>query len=202
LRRSRRQNQRPAASLQALPVRRYCDHVRVEGLAVAPGASRSRHANYVSGCLVPAPRRKQGKCRERVAHLPVARSESQIVRLSDPAPLVPREFGDGSRSPEGYFRDVAFSEVSRRCGFENAQRRASEEEEFASENAKGAPRVRRGRLPVEFAGVLDSYVVALASAPLSEQTRRTYASKVRQYLAWLAGGELEGDPLGTAAGRD
>ena len=38
LRRSRRQNQRPAASLQALPVRRYRDHVQVEGLAVALGA--------------------------------------------------------------------------------------------------------------------------------------------------------------------
>jgi hypothetical protein len=66
----------------------------------------------------------------------------------------------------------------------------------ASENAKGAPRVRRARLPVElpgeFAGVLDSYVVALASAILSQHARRTYASKVRKFLAWLAGGELEG----------
>jgi len=33
------------------------------------------------------------------------------------------------------------------------------------------------------AAVLDSYVDALASAPLADQTRRTYASKVRQYLA-------------------
>jgi len=68
------QTTEPAARSHApaLPVRRYRDHVRVEGLAVALGAIRSRHANYVSGCLVPAPRRKQGKCRERIAHLPVA----------------------------------------------------------------------------------------------------------------------------------
>jgi site-specific recombinase XerD len=39
-------------------------------------------------------------------------------------------------------------------------------------------------------------------APLAEQSRRTYVSKVRRYLAWLAGTELEGDPLGTADGRD
>ena len=50
--------------------------------------------------------------------------------------------------------------------------------------------------------MLDSYVSALAAAPLAEQTRRTYASKVRQYLAWLAGAELDGDPLDSAGGRD
>jgi len=50
--------------------------------------------------------------------------------------------------------------------------------------------------------VLDSYAAALESAPLSAQTRRTYASKVRQYLVWLAGAEVEGDPLGSAGGRD
>jgi hypothetical protein len=33
-------------------------------------------------------------------------------------------------------------------------------------------------------------------------TRRTYASKSRQYLAWLADAELDGDPLGSAEGRD
>jgi hypothetical protein len=36
------EKQRPAASPQTLPLRRHCDHVRVEGLAVASGASRSR----------------------------------------------------------------------------------------------------------------------------------------------------------------
>ena len=34
--------------------------------------------------------------------------------------------------------------------------------------------------------MLDDYTAALGSSPLSEQTQRTYASKVRQFLAWLA----------------
>lgn len=44
--------------------------------------------------------------------------------------------------------------------------------------------------------------MSLAKAPLSAQTRRTYASKARQYLAWLAVAETDGDPLGTVEGRD
>jgi integrase/recombinase XerD len=50
--------------------------------------------------------------------------------------------------------------------------------------------------------VLDSYASLLAAAPLAEPTRRTYASKVRQYLVWLAGAELDGDPLDSADRRD
>jgi integrase/recombinase XerD len=57
-------------------------------------------------------------------------------------------------------------------------------------------------LPDASASVLDSYIHELASAPLSAQSRRTYASKVRQFLAWLAVTELDGDPLGSAAERD
>ncbi|MGB0091739.1 MAG: hypothetical protein WBP81_04310 [Solirubrobacteraceae bacterium] len=45
-----------------------------------------------------------------------------------------------------------------------------------------------------------AYVAALASAPLAAHTRRTYASKVRQYLVWLAGAEVDGDPLASAEG--
>jgi len=65
---------------------------------------------------------------------------------------------------------------------------------------------RRGRpaleLPEAFAAVLAAYAVALAAAPLASQTRRTYASKVRQYLAWLASAETDGDALNTTDGRD
>ena len=50
--------------------------------------------------------------------------------------------------------------------------------------------------------MFDGYVAALESAPLSAQSRRTYASKVRQYIVWLAGAEVDGDPLGTAEARD
>ena len=66
--------------------------------------------------------------------------------------------------------------------------------------------MRRGRAPSELSGVhaaaLEEYVEALAAAPLAQQTRRTYASKVRQYLAWLAGADADGEPLLSAAGRD
>lgn len=50
--------------------------------------------------------------------------------------------------------------------------------------------------------VFDTYTAALAAAPLSAQTRRTYTSKARQYLAWLANTETDGDPLHSPAGRD
>ncbi len=38
--------------------------------------------------------------------------------------------------------------------------------------------------------------------PLSPQTRRTYASKARQYLAWLASADIDGDPLASPEARD
>jgi site-specific recombinase XerD len=86
---------------------------------------------------------------------------------------------------------------------ENARKRRAQRAEIASENTK---RVRRGRPPAElrepYAAVFGSYASALAAAPLSEQTRRTYASKARQYLVWLASAELDGDPLGSLDGRD
>ena len=52
--------------------------------------------------------------------------------------------------------------------------------------------------------VLEDYVMALKPAPLSDQTRRTYASKVRQFLAWLADADADtdGDPLGAVDARD
>ncbi len=50
--------------------------------------------------------------------------------------------------------------------------------------------MRRGRAPIALSGVhaaaLEEYVDALAATPLAAPTRRTYASKVRQYLC-LAG---------------
>ena len=86
---------------------------------------------------------------------------------------------------------------------QRTRRRASQNPRFTSENTK--PR-RRGRSPVGLAGpyaaVLDEYIAALGSAPLAEQTRRTYASKVRQYLAWLGATEFDSDPLSSADGRD
>jgi integrase/recombinase XerC len=50
--------------------------------------------------------------------------------------------------------------------------------------------------------VLAAYKAALAAAPLSAETRRTYVSKVRQFLGWLAGADVEGDPLSQHTARD
>ncbi len=41
------------------------------------------------------------------------------------------------------------------------------------------------------ASYVASYVAALGAAPLADQSRRTYASKVRQYLAWLVGAKVD-----------
>ncbi len=50
--------------------------------------------------------------------------------------------------------------------------------------------------------MFDEYVAALNAAPLSVQTRRTYASKVRQYLAWPADAEPGADPFASPEARD
>lgn len=47
-----------------------------------------------------------------------------------------------------------------------------------------------------------TYVQALACAPVDEDTRRAYASRVRQYLAWLSKATVEGDPMGDRTARD
>jgi len=75
-----------------------------------------------------------------------------------------------------------------------------------SENRDPIQPPRHGRAPVDlpdpFAAVLDTYTAALAAAPLAAQSRRTYISKTRQYLAWLSAADIDGDPLGSADGRD
>jgi integrase/recombinase XerC len=89
---------------------------------------------------------------------------------------------------------------------ENAQPDRPESPEPTSENRRRPAAARRGRppvwLPTGYATILRHYTDALLSAPLSAQTRRTYESKVRQYLAWLATAELDGDPFKDEHGRD
>jgi site-specific recombinase XerD len=89
---------------------------------------------------------------------------------------------------------------------ENALKRGSQDPGFTSENTSTVPAVRRGRAaggrPARYDAVLSAYVNALSFAPLADQTRRTYASKARQYLAWLAAADLDGDPLESPDGRD
>ena len=88
---------------------------------------------------------------------------------------------------------------------ENKQTGLSPDTEVLSENTSPSPEPRRGRAPVELPGrwsaEQDAYLnlVSLGSAPLSAQTRRTNASKARQYLVSLDVAETDGDPL---EGRD
>jgi len=90
---------------------------------------------------------------------------------------------------------------------ENTVKAARQVNGTASENTRRPPNPsRRGRAPVFLPLALEAahtaYTVHLARAPLSAQTRRTYASKVRGYLAWLAEAAVEGDPLIEAVARD
>jgi len=90
---------------------------------------------------------------------------------------------------------------------ENASNPVGQRGGTASENTKpliGPP--RKGRAPASLPAGLEAahaaYVAALARAPLSLATLRTYASKVRTYLAWLDGADVNGDPLTDPAARD
>jgi hypothetical protein len=89
---------------------------------------------------------------------------------------------------------------------ENTHEHGGQSPESASENTTPPAARRRGRaavsLPEPFTAVLDDYAAALQSAPLSDQTRRTYASKVRQFLAWLADADTAADALNARAARD
>ena len=89
---------------------------------------------------------------------------------------------------------------------ENTNLRRPPRAATTTENTTAPAGRQRGRaaiaLPTPYIEVLDGYAAALRTAPLSEQTRRTYASKVRQFLAWLAGADLDEDPLADADGRD
>jgi site-specific recombinase XerD len=91
---------------------------------------------------------------------------------------------------------------------ENASPRPSETVKCASENTEtfGRENTRRGAaptaLPPELGAIHDDYIAALERTPLSAESRRTYASKVRQFLAWLAAADVDGDPFDDPAARD
>ncbi|GIF01580.1 tyrosine-type recombinase/integrase [Paractinoplanes rishiriensis] len=65
-------------------------------------------------------------------------------------------------------------------------------------SANKVPR-QRGRtptpLPEKYVAVLDAYAVDLGRADMTAEARRTYLSRVRVYLAWLAASDVDGDPL-------
>ncbi len=70
---------------------------------------------------------------------------------------------------------------------ENTAQHGPHDQEITSENRVAA---------------LEEYRVALAVAPLSAQTVRTYLSKVRGYLSWLAAAHVDGNPLTERRARD
>ncbi|MET8338511.1 tyrosine-type recombinase/integrase [Streptosporangium canum] len=74
----------------------------------------------------------------------------------------------------------------------------------ASEMTKRRPGARPTRLPPAYETVLEAYAAALERAPLSDETRRTYRSRVRMYLAWLAdqAATYTADPLADRQARD
>ncbi len=88
----------------------------------------------------------------------------------------------------------------------NPKARGPQDPESTSENREALPRSRPGGRPTSlaepYAALLDDYAAALDGAPIASESRRTYLSKVRQYLAWLAAAAVDGDPLTTPAARD
>jgi len=90
---------------------------------------------------------------------------------------------------------------------DNAKSAGTDFPESASDNTQPVlgPK-RRGRAPVSLPARLEvvhaGYAAQLARAPVDPDTRRAYASRLRQYLAWLAVTDVDGDPLTEAAARD
>jgi hypothetical protein len=70
-------------------------------------------------------------------------------------------------------------------GSENAAPADGEHPGTGSEN-KAARGRRPTSLPASYAQVLAEYGLRLARADMTVQARRTYLSRVRMYLAWLA----------------
>ncbi|MCG5220620.1 hypothetical protein [Streptosporangium sp. KLBMP 9127] len=69
---------------------------------------------------------------------------------------------------------------------EIAQSESLQESGSASEITKRRPGARPTRLLPGYETVLGEYAAALERAPLSAETRRTYRSRVRMFLSWLA----------------
>jgi integrase/recombinase XerC len=81
-------------------------------------------------------------------------------------------------------------------GSENVVVPVVEDGGTGSENmAAGRPGRRPTPLPPPYAGVLLDYATQVGRADLTAQARRSYLSRVRMFLAWLAGANVDGDPL-------
>jgi len=89
---------------------------------------------------------------------------------------------------------------------ENALNQPRQRRRSTSENTRPSLARHRGAagtpLAPSLVGLLEEYRAELDRAPLSPESRRTYLSKVRQFLTWLGAAAVEGDPLIDAAARD
>jgi len=136
------------------------------------------------------------------AQADVLRSRGLTAHLDNESP----ELAVGPRQEHGLKSTTVTSPGVWSPASEKASERGSQDPESTSENRNEDTPPKHGRAPVDlpnpFAAVLDSYTAALAAAPLAAQSRRTYTSKARQYLAWLSAAAVDGDPLGTSSGRD
>jgi integrase/recombinase XerD len=79
--------------------------------------------------------------------------------------------------------------------------------EITSDITKAGRAARRhGRapalLPADLEAICAGYARQLASAPLDDDTRRAYASRLRTFLAWLAIADVDGQPLTDPPARD
>ncbi|HXZ71584.1 MAG TPA: hypothetical protein VEH31_12050, partial [Streptosporangiaceae bacterium] len=83
---------------------------------------------------------------------------------------------------------------------------AAKSYESASEITKRPPGARPTGLPGDLTALLAGYAAELAGTTLSAETCRTYISRVRQYLAWLAATHRrrpgDQDPLTSPRARD
>ena len=83
---------------------------------------------------------------------------------------------------------------------------AAESDESTSEITKRPPGARPTGLPGDLTALLAGYAAELAGTTLSAETCRTYISRVRQYLAWLAATHRrrpgDQDPLASPKARD
>src|SRR5438552_10705869 len=90
---------------------------------------------------------------------------------------------------------------------DNGALRARERYRATSDN-RSSPEIprRAGTRPVPLVPHLEvihaEYAAALQRAPVDEDTRRAYTSRVRQYLAWLGSAAVDRNPLADSAGRD
>ena len=66
---------------------------------------------------------------------------------------------------------------------------------MTSENPPPRASQGAGTTSENTAAALADYQRVLRAAPLSAETRRTYLSRVRGYLTWLAAADTDGDPL-------